>query len=216
MKKAIILILAGWGFAGGLLAGTVGMGVKGGVDFASQTSPNPIVENLIGITGGLYVDIPLNDVLSLQPEADFVMKGNQITAHGVPITDSYGNIIGITNVNQTERFNYLEFPLLLKAKVGEISDWKVYVYGGPEIATLLNETTSITNTAWPNPAPSDNTRYYPGTDWGLVLGIMAEVHRFVMETRYDLGLSSASMNAVADRSSGENRVLSVQVGYQLY
>jgi hypothetical protein len=157
VKKYLILSLVCLGLSGSLWAGPVGFGFTSGIDFASQgpfQHPAGITYGtLTGYTGGLFADVSLFSIFSVQPEANFTMKGTH-----------YVSEIAGTATTVNSDFNYLEFPLLIKGKVSLAPDLKAYLLAGPSFAVLLNEITTISMTS---SAGVDDTRFFPATDWGL-------------------------------------------------
>jgi opacity protein-like surface antigen len=70
-------------------------------------------------TGGGLVEIGLSDVLFLQPELLYVMSGTSFTMTVLDVP-----------VDVTMEYNYIEVPILLKAKLGN-SIAKPYLFAGP-------------------------------------------------------------------------------------
>jgi hypothetical protein len=107
-------------FAGSqrLAAAPVGFGVHAGGTLAGQSYKAVSTDSknsLIGFAGGAFTDLEIASPLSVQLEADFVMKGWQFETGNMPYYDSDTDTWGEENFIVTYRFNYLEIPLLLKA-----------------------------------------------------------------------------------------------------
>ena len=204
MKKGLGFLILIWGFSSAAWAGLLGLGLKAGVALDSENIPHLVSGasqgTLVGAAGGFFADVRLMGFLSAQTEVDFNQKG--YTVH-----------ISASSSDQTQVYNYLEFPVLLKARTGLAPGLEGYLLTGPSVAVLLNETTTVVFGG--NTTTVDDTRYYPGEEWSLVFGGGVEFQSFIFDIRYDLGLDSASQNVVMDRSSGQNNSLLFQLGYRL-
>ena len=201
----------------------IGFGLKSGIDIAGQNYKTVIsdisVQPLIGFTGGLFVDVNFFDFLSLQTETNFTIKGHQEVDKNFSVYDSMSNFLGTTTDTLSFNFQYLEIPLLVKTPITLSSGLKGYLLTGPSLSILLNETTTLSQVANGNvPAFSesvDDTRYFPGTDWGLVFGGGVEFMNFLLDVRLDLGLDPASEKGYIGSSTITNNVLSFEVGYRI-
>src|ERR1035441_5318711 len=157
MKKYLFASLVCLGLINSAWANPISLGLTSGIDFASQSiiglQPGITQNVLVGYTGGLFVDLNLSDNFSIQPEANFTMKGTGFTI---------SNIDGIAvNTTQTQTFNYLEFPLLVKLRLPLAPELKVFLLAGPSVALLLQEVTSLASGGSSHSA--DSTKYYPST-----------------------------------------------------
>lgn len=126
-------------------------------------------ESTGGIDWGFLVEIPINDLVSIQPEINFTQRGgkrngsqpvqtsplgegfksagfslaqlNQIIffSGGEPVTDANPFY---ADYDSESELKYLEIPVLVKLGWG--SNWRFYVEGGPSIGVLLsaNQVTS--------------------------------------------------------------------------
>lgn len=193
-------------------AGPIGLGLKAGIDLDNvNTAPPPsgftspfAQETLVGLTGGVFAEVQVADFFCVQPEADFIQKGSQfnVSSSGFANTDS-------------QVYNYLEIPLLLKAQTGLVPGLKGYLLAGPALSFLLNETTSLTG--GPNPNVSvDETKYFPNSSWSLAFGGGVEFQGFLLDIRYDLGLDSADETQYPNRTYGQLNALSFDLGYRLF
>jgi len=197
-------------------AGPVGFGIRGGVVMANQVSslysetPSYNSDVLFGFTGGIFAEVGLLDFLSIQPEVDYTMKGVQVNANFNSV-DSSGNIIATNKGTLSYSFDYVEVPLLLKAHTTLSPHLTGSLSVGPEAGFLLS---ADYHYAWTgaNNATGDFPLNGVGVDWGLLFGAGLELDSFLLDLRYDLGLTSVFQNFP---TGPENSVLSLQVGYRI-
>lgn len=123
-------------------AQTFSLGVKAGVqnaninapDFIEDMSVIPDFKPIVTANFGLVSEIGLHKNFAIQPELVYTTKGTQIDENfnvdlfNVPVP------LGVTAIS---KFNYLEMPLLAKAKFGnELANF--YVVAGPTFGYALN------------------------------------------------------------------------------
>lgn len=102
-------------------------------DFAEKSEK----ELLTGFTVGVGYDLFISDRFSLQPEINFIQKG--LKRNDISYPDSYEYKLA------TEyKLNYLEIPVLVKAKFGGLT--KFYVTAGPTVSVGLSGTYSLKST----------------------------------------------------------------------
>lgn len=115
-------------------------GVRGGTTFntISQTEVigaiTPDIDYLVGFSGAVYAEVPLGQTVVFQPELAFTQKGFSL-AQGADI-DLFGAALPV-GVRANTRFNYLEAPLLMKAKFGS-EQVKAFVMAGPTLGYAMN------------------------------------------------------------------------------
>lgn len=123
-------------------AQTFSLGVKAGVQNANINAPDfledaelvPDFQSITTANFGLVSEIGLHKNFAIQPELVHTTKGTQIDENfnvdlfNVPVP------LGVTAVS---KFNYLEMPLLAKAKFGnELANF--YIVAGPTFGYALN------------------------------------------------------------------------------
>lgn len=125
-------------FAVQLQAQTFSIGLKGGAQMANVKAPDafndlsflPDFQPIATPNVGVVTEINLHPNFAIQPEFSWTQKGFQLNENfdvnlfEVPIP------LGVTAVT---KFNYLEMPLLAKAKFGTF-----YVLAGPTFGYALN------------------------------------------------------------------------------
>lgn len=150
-------------------------GVKGGLNFSNLYTEDVDDQNMLaGFNLGLFTEIPVSDMVSVQPEINFTTKGAQLV---------YNNAL----VQGTAKFrlNYVEIPLLLKINVADAFN----VHVGPYAALLVdskitNETENGTFDFENTINPDDLNKF----DAGLAAGIGFDTSSFGLGLRYNYGL----------------------------
>ena len=117
----------------------VRLGVDAGINFANQSlSNNPYGDSKTSRLGFLFgglAEIGIANIWSIQAEPRYIQKGWKVP-DAFSITGPSGpEIIGTADL--VYKLDYLEIPVLLKAKFG-IADFKPFVFGGPNIGFLLS------------------------------------------------------------------------------
>ena len=215
MVKIFLALCFAWGFTNVAGADPVGLGVRAGASMANLVYPYPLFgvhsDVLFGFTGGLFVDAGLNDFLSLQPEADFTTKGTQLSVIPTPAVNQYGQVVGELSGTFSDSYNYLEFPLLLKAHTSLGPQVTGSLLAGPSLGIFLsgNNHYSISGTSGNVPLNA------AGLDWGALFGAEIEINRFLLDLRYDLGLTSISPNGAIGAKGPTTSVLSLEAGYRI-
>lgn len=132
----LLLIIGGSAQAGGAF----GLGVKGGLSFASANNEYdpPVIdidpEWRTGFAVGVYVDHTLLPFLSLRPEALYIQKGSKLSIEET--TEAYplgtGRYIEVFN-----RTNYLSLQLLARVKAPGAGP-SPYLLAGPRLDFKLS------------------------------------------------------------------------------
>ncbi len=88
-------------------------------------------EYKLGVSFGIAYNIRINELLSVQPELNFVQKGysTSSTYSGLP----YGGGFYTVNTSDETKMNYLQVPVLVKVTFG-----KFYLNAGPSVGLGLN------------------------------------------------------------------------------
>lgn len=166
-------------------------GIKAGVGFANYYG-NMVegADNFTSINLGVYSSYHLVGSVHLQPELLFVTKG--ATGEFMIDPDRY------------EEFNvgYIQIPILIKYIVVEGDGLNAGLMGGPAFAFNVYESST----------PSSNHvnlfETEANKEFSLVGGIIAEMNRFAVDLRLDLGVSDAF-----NRTNARNRLVSANVSY---
>lgn len=136
LKTTFLALLLAFAFH--LQAQTFSIGLKGGAQLANVKAPGvfdkvsflPDFQPIATPNIGVVSEINLHPNFSIQPELSWTQKGFQlnesfdVNLFDVPVP------LGVTAIT---KFNYLEMPLLAKAKFGNF-----YVLAGPTFGYALN------------------------------------------------------------------------------
>ena len=219
MKKSLTVLMALILISGYQLnAQTPEIGISAGMNIANwrgETS-NAIndlmdgtqavgMENKLGLTAGIWTNIPLVDNFSVESGLFYTSKGNTIKARMIES--------GLLNVNAmiTNHAHYLETPLHLKYKFPN----GVYLTGGPQAAYLLkNEVEARAGILGFSVGERfDVNNAYRKWDFGLSGGVGYDFDNgFQLKAVYDYGLSSLDDTINADVY---NQSFKFSVGYRL-
>jgi outer membrane protein with beta-barrel domain len=193
-------------------AQTITAGVIGGADFASQLHPGEAIDRLTGTStlftaekpgfeAGGFVTTPITKHLALQPEVLFVQKGVKL--------DQTDNVTTVTI-----KVNYVEVPLLLR--IGRTTGTESsggFVLVGPSVG--IRSSVSAQTDFGGTSRPLNVDAVYRQLDLGLVLASGVEIHRFVIEVRYTVGVSDiVDAKSYPHRDSIKNRVLALMAGFK--
>ena len=199
---AALVVVCLLGHAEVLWAQPVSAGIKVGVTAATMPGATDAFgapvdeESRWGGTGGVFVTIPLNDLVAFQPEVLYVMKGATLVG---PAGSPYTLALDVSA---------LEIPLLFR--FGR-STRRLYFLAGPSLGFRLafegRETVfGITETR----DLSDETK---AVDVGVAIGAGATFGRFLVEGRWTEGLRDVdSENQFA--TGVRHRVLGVLAGFR--
>ena len=176
--------------------------------------------SLTGFTAGIGYEFSLLGILSLQPEINFIQKGQKLEETSYPDAIEY-------KIAQEYKYSYLEIPVLAKVKFGGLT--KFYLAAGPSFAIGLGGKYKIKSTfggvADPNLNYTSDIKFkdepkdYDGqdayienkTDIGLqVGGGVILFNRVMIDIRYGLGFTDLN-----DDADSKNRTVQFSVGVPL-
>lgn len=185
---------------GSLLAQGRSLGVKGGVNLATQRNEGdedaPGLKSRIGIVAGVFATLPVSSWLTLQPEALFSSKGAKLDLDGV---------------NATLAIDYFEVPVL--ARISRRGTGRVHYYaaGGPSVGVQLRarSRTKFGSATEELDLGDDVERL----DFGVAVGGGVDVGSLVFDGRYTLGLKDIDKDR-SDSVKTRNRALSLTAGFR--
>lgn len=93
----------------------IGVGIKGGVNFANQSITDISTSSKTGFHVGAYVLIGFSEKWGIQPELIYSAQGSELPS-------------------ETSEFNYMSIPLLLRWKPISLLSF----HAGPQFSTLLD------------------------------------------------------------------------------
>lgn len=150
-------------------------GVKGGVNFSNMYTDDVDDENVLtSFHAGVFVNLPVSDLFSIQPEVLYSRKGAELT---------YDNVFATGSAKFN--LNYIEVPVLLKINLTE----NLNLQAGPYFAYLIDsKITNEGNGAFDFESDLDNDDFNK-FDAGIVAGIGLDFDSFGIGARYSYGLS---------------------------
>lgn len=136
LRTSFLAILLAFTFL--LNAQTISIGLKGGAQLANVKAPGiiedisflPDFQSIVTPNIGLVTEIELHPNFAIQPEISWTQKGFQAKENFDLKLFDMQIPLGATAVT---KFNYIEMPLLAKAKFGNF-----YVLAGPTFGYALN------------------------------------------------------------------------------
>lgn len=161
------------------------------------------VKSRVGFQGGVYADLPLSDLISVQPSVLYTQKGGTVEANvpdylaisggsGSSVASEYSNFTG------SVRMNYIDVPVLINLKTEDGFSF----YGGPQLSFLLAQHSSFLNysTAGSVYSGSDSTNGFKKT---VVGGNVGFGYSFMEHAGINLHYQF-DFERIADNSSGSN------------
>ncbi len=158
-------------------AATAQLGIKGGLNLSSLYTNDEIIDGKqgkLGFQGGLVLELPITDGLSLQPEAIYIRKGanfNQST----------------TEVDA--RYDYIDMPLLLVIRPQLIPFFRLHI--GPQVSYLADVAYEFRNAAGES-EKDGNRDNYNTWDYGMALGASIHLDKLYLEARFAQGFRSVN------------------------
>jgi len=166
-----------------------------------QIAARPSIESSSkpGVVFGGFVNVPIADQWSLQPELQFVVKGVKLTESG-----SGGTL--------TASVRYLEIPVLMRYSV-PVDRYKAYVMAGPTFALKAGTSANIDGAS-----TSADVNIDPGIksfDGGLAFAGGMTYHQYFGEVRYTLGLRDVGTDTYPHADALKNRAFAILAGIRL-
>jgi len=177
----------------------INFGIKGGLNISNLYTKEVDDENkLLGFNVGLFAEVPITSIISLQPEISLTTKGAE---------NSYTNPF----FEETRKFKlmYIEAPLLLRANITK----NFNVHFGPYVAYLIDAkiTQEFSDGSTNNQELNeDNLNRF---DVGLAGGLGFQFGGFGIGARYNYGLTTVGkeqtvLGQTFTSPDGKNSVLS--------
>lgn len=209
MKKiAFLIIIAVCGFS---QVRAQNFGVKAGYNystFSGETSSISTIEGLSGFYIGGLVELPISNMLSIQPELIF-------SRQGVDLRQGLKNLSIRTDTSEI-RLDYLNIPVMAKVNLGPI-----FLEGGVQFGFLVNKPkvdSYIANVYLRNLLDKDS---YNSFDFGVGAGLGVKLNQhFFVETRYTYSLTNVfdpndkhfKSSLISEGDNFKNSVFSIGLG----
>lgn len=187
MKKLLFTILAVTSLQ--ITQAQTKIGIKGGANFSTYTGKD--VENadmLTSFHAGLFANLPITDMIRIQPEVVYSVQGAKTT---------------ILDIEFTSKQEYINIPLLLQLKASGF-----FAEIGPQLGILMSSEISG------NGASLDTKDDFTSTDIAAVLGAGFKFESGLgIGARYAMGLTS--LDNIDDNvdSDVKNSVISLGLLY---
>jgi hypothetical protein len=197
---AIMLLLPSLSLAKGITAG-----FKIGVNYADVFGDDVAAmeallgadfKSKMGLCAGGFIQFNLSNVLVIQPEFLYTMKGARMKEE----------ILGET-VKVAFNLSYLEVPVLVKLMIQTPGGVKPSLFVGPSISFKLSA--KLKTEALGDTTEEDLSDDMENTGFGFIIGGGLDFGKLSFDLRYNLGLTSIS---IYDEEI-KNGVISLKVGY---
>ena len=209
-KIALLIALTIFGIT---QANAQNFGFKGGYNYSSfngEVAKDNTLKGLSGFYVGALLELPLGDVLSLQPEVIYSRQGAAWEKdYNVPI-------LGKGSLKNDLRLDYLNIPVMAKVNLGPL-----FLQGGVQFGFLVGKPETSSTVNGRRITEEVDKDAYASFDFGVGagLGVNLNQHLFI-EARYTHSLTNALdpdnnslKNArISDDNNFKNAVLSVGLG----
>ena len=181
------------------------IGLIGGLNIATLVKSNdPGFSSmpLYGFNAGGLLQLPIGDLIALQPEVLFSQKGYHAKGND-----------GLTAYDYRRRLNCLDIPLLLRINLGK----QLGIVGGPQYSYLLSTKTvfSSASATYMQNIKNENDNIRKNT-FGGVLGIDINAGDNVfLYGRYTIDFKSNNGDGTSSTPAYKNQVFQVGIGILL-
>ncbi|HBD26579.1 porin family protein [Flavobacterium sp.] len=181
----------------------VKFGAKGGINLANIVGDDAGDANMfVGFNAGFFVEIPVTDKLTIQPEILYSAQGSK--------SEGPLNIEGdIYDVKATLKMNYINVPVMFKYQVTD----KFSLEAGPYVGFLVRAKVKAEVSGFGS-ATEDAKDLFKSTDFGLGLGMNYEFSDVIFaNARYQAGLTEIG-DSEAGGNSVKNSVFQIGLGFR--
>lgn len=172
------------------------VGIKGGATFYQGVIEFMGVEETVDAStsygGGIFVEMPLNQYVSIQPEVLLLMKKSEGAA-----------IFGATG---TINNSYIDVPLMLRFNIDVLDGITPYVLGGPYAGYLLKAESEQSGTK------ADITDDFKSINLGAKIGGGLKLSSLSVEVMYDMGLMNIMDDDLGGNLSAKQSGLTLMLG----
>ena len=209
-KIALLIALTIFGLT---QANAQNFGFKGGYNYSSfngEVAKDNTLKGLSGFYVGALLELPLGDVLSLQPEVIYSRQGAAWEKdYNVPI-------LGKGSLKNDLRLDYLNIPVMAKVNLGPL-----FLQGGVQFGFLVGKPETSSTVNGRRITEEVDKDAYASFDFGVGAGLGVNLNQhFFIEARYTHSLTNALdpdnnslKNArISDDNNFKNAVLSVGLG----
>ena len=209
-KFALLIALTIFGIT---QANAQNFGFKGGYNYSSfngEVAKDNTLKGLSGFYVGALLELPLGDVLSLQPEVIYSRQGAAWEKdYNIPI-------LGKGSLKNDIKLDYLNIPVMAKVNLGPL-----FLQGGVQFGFLVGKPETSSTINGRRITEELDKDAYASFDFGVGAGLGVNLsEHFFIEARYTHSLTNALdpdnnslKNArISDDNNFKNAVLSVGLG----
>jgi opacity protein-like surface antigen len=185
-------------------ASDVKFGAKGGINLANIAGDDAGDANMyVGFNAGMFVEIPLTDKLTIQPEVLYSAQGSKSEG---PL-EVEGNVY---DVEATLKLNYINIPVMFKYQVAD----KFSLEAGPYVGFLASAKVKA-EVSGIGSATEDAKDFFKSTDFGLGLGMNYEFSDVIFaNARYQGGLTQIGDSGQEGADDIKNSVFQFGLGFR--
>ena len=181
--------------------GGVHLGLRAGLNLSNMVNSDDAdvtTGSKIGLNAAVFVELPLANVFSIQPELQFSQKG--FKASGTALGSAY-------EYKQTT--NFIEVPLL--AKIKPVPGFGIVV--GPQFSFLASTSTKFTvnNASYESLVKQENDNLKKNI-LGGVIGVEAGAKNFVASLRYNIDFQNNNGDGTSSTPRYKNQVIALGIG----
>ena len=179
------------------------LGARIGANLSNVVRDNSSINTTgakLGLNAALFLEIPIAEIISLQPEVQFSQKGYKST----------GSFLG-SAYEYRQTSNFVEVPLLLKIKPSK----SFGILAGPQFSYLMSTSTKFitNNAAYENLVKQDNDNLRKNI-LGGVIGIEATASNIVVDLRYNLDFQNNNGDGTSSTPKYKNQVIALSLGFR--
>jgi opacity protein-like surface antigen len=172
------------------------VGIKAGFNYSnvySESGDDFVADGKAGFAGGVFVSIPLNKLVGIQPELMYSQKGFKVEG---------------TFLDGKLTTNYLDLPIHLQIKPTE----NISILAGPQFSYLLSTKYELNGFSATDEEDfdDDNNR----ATVGISAGVDFTVQNFLISARGAWDLSKMNKDNSTSDINYKNQVLQVTLGYR--
>lgn len=170
------------------------VGIKAGMNYSnvySESGDDFVADGKVGFAGGVFVSIPLNQLIGIQPELMYSQKGFK------------GDFLG---AEYKATFDYLDLPIHLQIKPTE----NISILAGPQFSYLLSSKYELGSLSATDDMDEDNNR----ATIGLSAGVDFTVQNFLISARGSWDLSKVNKDNSTSDINYKNQVFQLTLGYR--
>ncbi|WBA41939.1 porin family protein [Hymenobacter canadensis] len=173
----------------------IGVKISGGIaKFRGDDVTNQ--SNTLSAGGGLVYNIKLTEMLSVQPELLYTVKGSRFNS------DAF---------DSKTTLHYVELPVMLRATFSN-----VFVEAGPQVGYLVAAKLEVTPNNGGEASEDKSRNNFTNADWGFAAGIGYQLENGLSLTgRYSGSLNPVLPNVASTKIKAYNSAFLVQLGFLL-